>query len=147
MALKDKDIAQLKALDDYQVVLAQEGHERAFELLYQRWHPKLLRFRRRAADQIARKVKRRRLKADIAQNPPTEVTVSPDEALSLNQALLALPERDRTLLTLFYVDGMNGRELAAAMNLPLGTIKSRLFTARQKLKSSYQTNPKGDKNE
>jgi len=190
MALKDKDIAQLKALDDYQVVLAQEGDERAFELLYRRWHPKLLRFayrltndadtaqdvmqdaaltiaknisrlddptrfsawaytivRRRAADQIARKVKRRRLKTNIKRNSPTEDTMSPDEALSLNQALLALPERDRTLLTLFYVDGMNGRELAAAMNLPLGTIKSRLFTARQKLKSSYQTNPKGDKNE
>ena len=36
-------IEVLKALDDCQVALAITGDQRAFELLYKRWHPKLLR--------------------------------------------------------------------------------------------------------
>lgn len=33
-----------KALDEYQAALAINGDARAFELLYKRWHPRLLRF-------------------------------------------------------------------------------------------------------
>jgi RNA polymerase sigma-70 factor (ECF subfamily) len=38
---------------------------------------------------------------------------------------------------LFYVDGFRGREIADALGVPLGTIKSRLFKARQRLKQIY----------
>ena len=190
MALQELQINKSNALDEYQIVLAQDGDKRAFELLYRRWHPKLLRFayrltrdpdaaqdvmqdaavtiaknisrlerpsrfsawaytivRRRAADYIAIAVKQRRVKAQAGQNALPEEKLSPDETLSLKQALARLPEEDCLLLKLFYTDGMKGSEIAAGMNLPLGTVKSRLFTARQKLKSTYQINPKGDKNE
>ena len=43
------------------------------------------------------------------------------------------------MLTLFYQDGFKGTEIAAALGIPLGTVKSRLFKARASLKSIYMT--------
>ena len=60
-----------------------------------------------------------------------------DDDLALRQALSQLPETDRFMLTLFYQDGFKGSEIAAALGIPLGTVKSRLFKARRDLKSIY----------
>lgn len=174
-----KDAALHIALDLYQVGLAVEGDRQAFELLYRRWHPRLLRLagrltgnpdeardvmqdsaltiardihklrdpalfsawaytiiRRRAADHIDRSVRARKI---VSQMDPYRAEPDQEGALSLRQALSQIPEKDRLILTLFYVDGLTGSELAAALGIPLGTLKSRLFTARAKLKSIYET--------
>ena len=44
---------------------------------------------------------------------------------------LEQPERD--LLTLLYVEGLSYEELATALELPLGTVKWRIFNAKKKL--------------
>ena len=46
-----------------------------------------------------------------------------------------LPEELRTTLVLFYVDGLKYAEIAQAMECPIGTVRSRLFEARERLKS------------
>ncbi len=45
-----------------------------------------------------------------------------------------LPEELRTTLILFYVDGLKYAEIAQAMECPIGTVRSRLFEARERLK-------------
>jgi RNA polymerase sigma-70 factor (ECF subfamily) len=45
-----------------------------------------------------------------------------------------LPEELRTTLVLFHVDGMAYADIARAMECPLGTVRSRLFEARGRLK-------------
>jgi len=60
-----------------------------------------------------------------------------DQAVSLKQALERLEGAERTLLKLFYIDGMSGAEIAIALGVPLGTVKSRLFTVRTKLQRIY----------
>jgi RNA polymerase sigma-70 factor (ECF subfamily) len=45
----------------------------------------------------------------------------------------ALPEVQRTAIHLAYVEGLSYREMAEAMHVPVGTIMSRLATARAKL--------------
>lgn len=92
--------------------------------------------RRRAADHIDRNVRRRQAEADLPEREP-----APARDMSLRQALSELPETDRLMLELFYIDGFRGREIAEALGLPLGTIKSRLFRAREILKDHYT---KGD---
>jgi len=107
--------------------------------------------RRRCADHIKANIKDRNLKANFAAQPDTVSTIESAEAMSIRQGLAKLPETERLLLTLFYVEGLTGAELAAAMGLPIGTIKSRLFAARQHLKTLYETphetTSKGDENE
>ena len=45
-----------------------------------------------------------------------------------------LPEELRMVIALFYVDGFSYKEMAKIMSVPLGTVMSRLYTARQILK-------------
>lgn len=45
-----------------------------------------------------------------------------------------LPEELRTTLVLFHVDGMKYADIARAMECPIGTVRSRLFEARERLK-------------
>ncbi|MGA9342872.1 MAG: RNA polymerase sigma factor RpoE [Rhodanobacteraceae bacterium] len=42
-----------------------------------------------------------------------------------------LPEELRTAITLREVDGLSYEEIAAAMNCPIGTVRSRIFRARE----------------
>jgi RNA polymerase sigma-70 factor (ECF subfamily) len=66
----------------------------------------------------------------------------PEAALSLQQlqqqvaqALDALPHAQRTVVNLAYYHGMAYEEIAAIMDCPLNTVKTRMFNARGKLRS------------
>ena len=60
--------------------------------------------------------------------------VSREESISLEQALLALTPEQRELITLKHLDGLSYEELAARFEAPVGTIMSRLYHARKKLR-------------
>lgn len=51
----------------------------------------------------------------------------------LNDAVHALEEELRIVVTLFYMEDLPLKEIATLLDLPEGTIKSRLFRAREKL--------------
>src|SRR5439155_1093813 len=50
-----------------------------------------------------------------------------------------LPEDLRTTLALFYVEGFKYAEIARVMECPIGTVRSRLFEARERLKKLCET--------
>ncbi len=47
-----------------------------------------------------------------------------------------LPEELRMTLVLFYIEGLKYLEIAQAMGCPVGTVRSRLFQARERLRAS-----------
>ena len=61
-----------------------------------------------------------------------------DEIARLRAALRQLPDDERTLLSLHYIDGLSVRELADVFKLPAGTVKSRLHHARGQLRKAVQ---------
>lgn len=61
--------------------------------------------------------------------------VSREESLALEAALGALPDEDRELLMLKYLDGLSYDELSERLEIPRGTVMSRLFAARRKLRA------------
>jgi RNA polymerase sigma-70 factor, ECF subfamily len=63
--------------------------------------------------------------------PCTQASI--EETLTLEAALLALTPEERELLTLKYLDGLSYQELADLLQIPRGTVMSRLFYARKQL--------------
>ena len=51
---------------------------------------------------------------------------------------MQLPEAQRETVMLVFVEGYSYREAAALLDVPIGTIMSRLSNARQKLKTVMQ---------
>ena len=90
---------------------------------------------RRCADRVRRSVRDRRLAVQVAdlRGPPAEVNGA-DQRLDLRHAVAGLPVEQRLVVSLHYGEGFGIDEIAAAHGLPPGTVKSRLFAARQTLK-------------
>ena len=52
-------------------------------------------------------------------------------AATVNKAMEALPEDLRTAITLREIEGLSYEEIANVMNCPIGTVRSRIFRARE----------------
>lgn len=64
-------------------------------------------------------------------NTPENQMMSRQVGDTVNQTLLELPEELRTALTLREIEGLSYEEIAAAMQCPVGTVRSRIFRARE----------------
>ena len=62
-----------------------------------------------------------------------------ESASVIGDALDRLPEEQRTLLWLREVEGQSYAELAEVLDIPLGTVRSRLFAARGALRKIWQS--------
>ncbi|HEY7169570.1 MAG TPA: RNA polymerase sigma factor [Vicinamibacterales bacterium] len=84
---------------------------------------------RRRSDQ------RRAIREQDHPNLPVESGVAQTERLAeIWQAIDLLPEKLRLVVVLASVEGHDIAEVAALLDIPEGTVKSRLFNARQQLK-------------
>ena len=57
----------------------------------------------------------------------------------VGEALAALPERYRVVLSFFYIQEMKYDEIAAVLDLPMGTVKTLLFRGRESLRRAIGT--------
>jgi RNA polymerase sigma-70 factor (ECF subfamily) len=92
---------------------------------------------RRCADWIAR---RRQARSRNAGRDPASVVISPagpdaDDLSRVRDALRRLDRSDRLLLAMFYLEGFSVPEIAHACSVPPGTVTSRLFHARERLRA------------
>jgi RNA polymerase sigma-70 factor (ECF subfamily) len=97
---------------------------------------------------IAARHKAQRYQATEAQLETIENTASNDTPVALSelQAVLAgLSEEHRETILLRFVDGLSLAEMADAMEIPLGTVKSRLHIALQTLRNDRRTREFFDK--
>ena len=64
-------------------------------------------------------------------NTPENELMSKQIADTVNKAMEGLPEELRVALTLREIEGMSYEDIAAMMNCPIGTVRSRIFRARE----------------
>jgi RNA polymerase sigma-70 factor, ECF subfamily len=61
-------------------------------------------------------------------------SITPEQTLLLEQAMIEMRAEDRELIILRHLDGLSYEELAERLDAPLGTIMSRLYNARKSLR-------------
>ena len=62
---------------------------------------------------------------------PESLLASREVAAAVNEAVLALSEDLRQAITLREIEGLSYEEIAEMMNCPIGTVRSRIFRARE----------------
>lgn len=62
----------------------------------------------------------------------------------VRETMAQLKEKDQQILYLYFWKEMPQADIAKALNIPLGTVKSRLHTAKQHFKEQYPYPPKGE---
>jgi RNA polymerase sigma-70 factor, ECF subfamily len=65
-----------------------------------------------------------------AETPET-VLAAKEIAAAVNSAMEALPDELRQAVTLREIEGLSYEDIAEAMNCPIGTVRSRIFRARE----------------
>jgi RNA polymerase sigma-70 factor (ECF subfamily) len=179
------------------------GDARAFEVLFRRYHPRLVAFFRgrthdpHAAEELVqetmmvvwqraarfsgtcrpstwilgigyrkflewqRAARKTRLSSAQRSQSSSEEAVDQEEAIDasadldqhvrremlierVHEALRELPEDHRAVLELAFQQGLSYGEIAQVLDIPPGTVKSRMFHARRKLKEILEQKGKGD---
>ncbi len=64
-------------------------------------------------------------------NTPERELMSKEIAETVNEAVANLPEELKTAITLREIEGLSYEEIASMMNCPIGTVRSRIFRARE----------------
>ena len=92
-------------------------------------------------------LRRQMMQVDIddADMPALETDCDPPKAAEvaerrawLHRHIAALPTKYRLVVTLFYLQELSYQEIAQVLGVPLGTVKTHLFRAREQLKRRIQ---------
>jgi len=93
----------------------------------------------KSVDAIRQTQRQRKLAEHVAAGAPQQ-TAQPtgsdesEDVAALRRAIARLPGDERALVSMFYWDQRSLAEIAHILNIPLGTVKSRLYHVRHELK-------------
>jgi len=95
---------------------------------------------RRCAKHVSEAVRRRAIEEGLS-GEPDEFSPGPGVSVDharLRVAIAGLPPEQRSAIALFYLEEMSVAEVAVALNVPAGTVKTRLMHARRKLRAALE---------
>lgn len=129
--------------------VAQESFVAAWQNLHQLREPGAFPgwFKRIVLNQCNRLTRGKRLQlvplelesAKPAGDPSPQAVAESQQLLNrVLGAIRALPDNQRLVTTLFYVDGYTQADIGEFLELPISTVNKRLYTARQHLKENVQ---------
>jgi len=84
--------------------------------------------------------------SDATWDPGASAAAS-DLGCALETAVSELPQLHRTVILLHDVEGLDYRQIAELLQIPLGTVKSRLFLARRRLRRALNPYLNGGDND
>lgn len=69
---------------------------------------------------------------------PLELIEQQETQSIVHEAINKLPHQYRLVITLFHLNGLSYEEISQVMEIPMGTVKTHIFRARELLKSKLQ---------
>lgn len=99
--------------------------------------------KRKCADFYRRRAKLNEVPLEeLPESEIPPVGTSPVE--TVRATLLELCSNDKEILDLYYFQNLSQAEIAQRLHIPIGTVKSRLHTARDRFRQIYPYKPKGE---
>jgi len=133
--IKDKEIAKDIAQESW-IIIINKLHTLENVDSFKSWAFRIV--YTKAIDRIKHRNKERKnldsfgvIESD-SQSPENESNLIQSALL---KAIRELPKEKQDIIRLFYAEAYSIIEISAFLNIPVGTVKSRLFKAREKLKS------------
>jgi RNA polymerase sigma-70 factor (ECF subfamily) len=90
-----------------------------------------------ARDLFRRRMTKERALRELSTHPTATPGADSIDRGELRDRIAELPENMRAVLLLRYYEGMSEAEMAEALDVPRGTVKSRLHTALRRLRGEY----------
>jgi RNA polymerase sigma factor (sigma-70 family) len=111
---------------------------------FRRWAYQIVTYK--CADWVRERQRERAQSSELADEPALQATHENEAANSdraddiavLRSTLQQISPDRRAALSMFYLEQMSLSEIAEALSLPLGTVKSRLHYAKQELKAALE---------
>ncbi len=72
--------------------------------------------------------------ADLTEEQPEELSIRSEQSRQIWNLVKSMDEKHRSVLSLRYYEGLSYDEIAKALDIPLGTVKSRINTAIRNLR-------------
>ncbi|MEM6262935.1 MAG: sigma-70 family RNA polymerase sigma factor [Bacteroidota bacterium] len=79
------------------------------------------------------------LTAEAAESIIGSTSENPGHALDADKALAFLGEPERTLMAMNYLQGYSQREIAKQLDMPVGTVKTKMRNALRLLRETFNT--------
>src|SRR5918993_3906362 len=121
-----RDVTQTAFLKAYQALGSYDRRRRFFSWIY-----------RILLNECLNTLRARRPTQGLDDDMPAGTAADPlelrDTKLQVRKALLQLPDAQRDVVILRYFSDLRYEQIAAALGIPEKTVKSRLFSARQRL--------------
>lgn len=92
------------------------------------WFAKIVR------NESLRIIKEHKRTFSVEEKPIVSEQMEPCESIDVQKAMSQLPIDRRTVITLYYICDYSVSDIAMVLQLPIGTVKSRLSRARSELK-------------
>lgn len=134
---RDKDAAKDIAQESWRVILKKIHRLRETEK-FGSWALTIV--HRKAIDWLRKRKKEQDVREDYGNtNYISHTDTTQDNSLSrLKAEIVKLPPKQKLVLDLFYLEGFMIREIAEIIGVSAGTVKSRLFSAREAIKQQLK---------
>jgi RNA polymerase sigma-70 factor (ECF subfamily) len=138
--LRDRDLAEDAVQDAFLTVWRQAGGYDRGRGKVATWILTLV--HRRAVDRVRRQQRFNELPAELAAAAPRTAVDEVADGVALRSdvraALRTLSSAEREVLDLAYWGGLTQSQIATALEIPLGTVKTRTFSALAKLRDALR---------
>ena len=135
--LSNKNELVYDAVQEAWIKAARNIHQLKDPRAFKSWIYRLVRWK--LLDSLKKQARESKIQEVLDEESMTntlEISSAKDEELSA--AINRLPNTEKQIIHLFYLDEMKITEISIILEIPVGTVKSRLNRARQLLKEKYE---------
>ena len=90
-------------------------------------------WRRRIFDEQFIPVSEHKIMIAESEETPEQEAIRNEQQTIIRQCVDSLPEKKKIIILLYFTEGLKEQEIAEVLNLPVGTVKSRLYHAKAEL--------------